>query len=296
MSTKRFTALITGSPGTGKTTMALTAPRPIHFLDVDRKMHLISSGVDLDQVTWSQYSSTFTGKKKILIRAARDLKEPLGPDYDPRVFNEVVNEINSFIEMKENGDPLPFQTLVLDTATRLGEHLEALIKKMKGHVEISQPDWRDYLNNWIEFITGLISLSSIGNGASENPQCSCNIIVNTHDAISQDDLTKTMKILPAIPGQIAGRLGGFFQESYYLVPTIKDNRMTVDVLTHADSKYSLTSQLSDLVRVPADFRLILSGMFKGANADKWMKENEQRMGTSGGGSGGGGGDGRIGRI
>lgn len=294
MSVKRFTALITGSPGTGKTTMALTAPRPIHFLDVDRKMHLLATGVDLEQVTWSQYSSTLTGKRKIAIRVGNEKNptSPPGSDFDPKVFQEIVDEINTFVEMKEKGEPFPFQTLVLDTISRAGEHLEALVKKLKGHTETTQGDWRDYLNIWIEVLSGLISLSSTG--PSDDPRCSCNIIVTTHDVIFQDELSKTVKILPALPGQIASRLGGFFQESYYLIPTIKDNRMSVDVLTHADSKYSLTSQLSDLVRIPADFRLILSGMFKGENAEKWMREKAQN--TQNAGISRGGGEGRSGRL
>lgn len=270
---QRFTALITGGPGTGKTTMALTAPRPIHVIDVDRKMHLIPQGPHLKDVTYSQYDLTISGRKRITIASAPDAKNPsagFDPSVDPKVYKQVVEELNTYIDMKERKVPFPFQTLVIDTGSRLGEHLEFLLKKLQAHDTMTISDWKMYINNWLELLNGLMSLSSYKEG-EEEWGCSCNIIMTSHESTFVDEITKEMRVLPAIPGQIGERIAGFFQESYYLVPKTEQNRMKVNVLTHADRKYSLTSQLTDIVEVPADFARILAGEFRGDKAEKYME-------------------------
>lgn len=274
---KRFTAIVTGGPGTGKTTMALTAPFPIHVMDVDRKMHLLAA--DLTNVTYNQYDPTLTGRHKISIVSAPDVHKAeagFDPQADPKVYQQVVNEINKYIDMKEQGIPLPFETLVIDTVSRLGEHLEVLTKKLQRHATMTITDWKTYMGNWLEFLNGLISLSSYK--PEEDPRCSCNIIVTSHETTYVDEITKEVRVLPAISGQTSERIAGFFQESYYLIPHIENNRMKVNVMVHADRKYRLTSQLSDFVIIPANFHRILDGEFSGECGKKW-EEEQQRKGV-----------------
>ena len=268
-----FSALIVGPPGSGKSRMALTAPRPIHVLDIDKKMHQLDGLVDFTDVTYKQFPET--GRKRISVSSSPDMRDPgkgFDPTSDPRLYYSVTDEINSFYDILDKGGTLPFRTLVIDTISRLGEHLELLVMKLHHHDVLTISDWRTFLGNMLNLLNGLVDLP-------------CNVVVTCHAKTEVDEITKAVRVLPGIAGQTAEKIGGFFQESYFLVPRLEGEEMKVDVLTRATSKYSLRTSLCDLSIVPADLTRIVQGDFRGENAKKILEERNKLKEMKGGATG-----------
>ena len=206
---------------------------------------------------------------------------------NPKLYQNVVDEINSYYDILEKEGKLPFKTLAIDTISRLCEHLELLVMKLHHHTVLTISDWRTFLGNILGLLNGLLDLP-------------CNVIVTCHSRTEVDEVSKEVRVVPGIAGQAAEKIGGFFQEVYFMVPKILGEEMKVDVMTRANSKYSLRTSLNDLSVVPADFQQILRGDFRGEKAKEVLKERQQMrnkpMQPGLGGTGNSGMIGGIGKI
>lgn len=268
-----YSMLLLGGPGTGKTTMALTAERPIHVLDLDRKLDQLAGLVDMRGVTYQQFDRTLQGGNRIRVAQSPSpdsLKDGYDDSINPRVYNQVVETVNSLYDIADREGKLPFRTLVLDTMSRLSEHLQFYQLKLHKHAYMSQRDWGVFYINIAAFVNGLLGLP-------------CNVIVCCHDTIWEDDATHEVNVSPAVPGKMSGQLAGFFAEVYYLLPKITAGKMSVDVLTHADRKYKVRSTMTDLIQVPADIGRIVRGDFRGQKAVLFQEEQKKLKLTSKGG-------------
>jgi hypothetical protein len=262
-SSQRFTACLIGAPGTWKTSMSLTAPKPIHILDVDGKFDQMTDTkyYDLGGVTYQQFTQSLTGVRGIIPIGRINQKDPtdgFDPRINPQGYPEFVATINGIGEEADaNGGKLPFQTLVIDTFSRLIEHMKTYIIAQNKMLIPNQPIWDAYLTSCQNLINGIMGLP-------------CNIIVTSHERLIEGD-TGQSRYVPAIQGQFADRFAGYFQECYYMIPYSKGGEMQVKCLTRATRTHSVRSSLTELKEVPADFRRILAGEFRGEKAAEYVR-------------------------
>jgi len=267
-----YTMLLLGGVGSGKTTMALTAERPIYVMDVDNKLHLMAGIVDMSGVQYQQFPSNKKGRRKASIIVSPNPVKPgegFVPSH-PNVWQDLIDTVESLHELYAREGKLPFRTLVLDTISRASEHLKEAILELLGYTAMTQRAWGDYYENRLRLIRDLTELP-------------CNLVICCHDTIFQDDLTKEIVVQPAIPGKMATQIGGFLGEVYYMLPKIAKERMTVDVLTRSDSKYRLRSTMTDLVKVPADIERIVRGDFRGEKGKAFAEMLKMQLQANKGG-------------
>lgn len=264
----RLTAALIGAPGCWKTSMALTAPKPIHILDVDGKFDQLvdTSYYDLADVTYQQFTSSLTGMSKISIAQApsmKDISVGYDPTIRPRTYEEVIAAINGLYDILDRDGKLPFKTLVLDTISRLAEHMKTFIMYSHKHAVLGQHDWDTLLENYRRLMSGLMGLP-------------CNIIVTSHDRIILDKEKRVISHNPALQGQFAEVFAGYFQEAYYMLPESVNGQMRVQCLTRATREYTVRSSLTELVKVPPDFQKIMRGDFRGEGLKKLLAEQAER--------------------
>lgn len=201
------TILLYGPPGGGKTTLSATMTllgyRCI-FVDADRKartMHNLKPLIDQNKIEVRE-------PKSALVEATlreRVLAGPkMGPIVQPKGYLEIVDAIT---ELQEN-PPEDAQNcvLVLDSLTRVVEHMKRLILHMqkKGHMEFAE--WGFILTNLEELFISFYNLQ---------PDIYKHCIIICHDMIEKDELLGSVKILPLIDGQMRQKAGSYVEEMYY---------------------------------------------------------------------------------
>lgn len=265
-----FSAFLMGGPGTWKTTMSLTAPKPIHVLDIDHKFDQMVDTVyaDLDQVTYQQYSQSITGATKLVVSLSPkmdELAKGFDPTMQPVVTEEVFATISELAEMAErDGGKLPFATLVLDTVSRFSEHLKTYVVFKHGRAHPAMHDWDTILTNWQRLLNAIHSLP-------------CNIVVTCHSRTWEHPKTHQIKQLPLFQGQFTDAIASYFQEAYYMEPKrVMGGGMTVMCATRSSSEFFARSTLTEIGEVPADFRRILAGEFRGERAKEYLAKMAAR--------------------
>ena len=108
-----YMILVIGGVGSGKSTFATTATKPIHFLDLDRKFDQLSPSIDNTDITYQTFDPTLYGDFRILANFSQS-REVVNTGYrqtKPVAFTQVADAINEIYDMQENGEPIPFHTL-----------------------------------------------------------------------------------------------------------------------------------------------------------------------------------------
>lgn len=211
--------LLIGRPGSGKTTAACTAPPPIGLIDLDAKA---------DQMA-NIHPMVLDGRIEIIkVRAKlvddtlqyRALYPEKGPKEQPKGYVEAVTILNDIID--ENEKYQKYNTIVLDSLTRLTEHLKRLLihhrtnnkfgkwKGEKATEDMNWPSWGSYLSNMEELFTGIT-------GYLEDKHFVC--CVHEKEMIKKDPITETEYsegFKPLIDGQMRDKLAGYFNEVYYM--------------------------------------------------------------------------------
>ena len=278
--------LLIGASGSGKSTMAASAymEGPVHFLDLDNKFAQLSPEL-LDRYpkgkfTFQEFRGTVTGNSKIKVVASPDQSDPKkGFDMTarPKVYQSLLNTLNAYLDLVEKAqnagiDPmtaLPFRTLVLDSYTRLREHLRATIRKEQGHAIVTQHDWGVILDNDVAFMQGFLSLP-------------CNCIVICHETPVYNKAGMLEKLTPAIQGQFKDTIASYFQEVFFLQADQNRDQKTKGMkpTNHwaygkPGGKFSCSrSSLTDFRRVPTDLGGIFSGKYRGEDGKRWFSEVE----------------------
>ena len=283
---KKKNILLIGASGTGKSTMAASAftEGPVHFLDLDNKFaqlapELLTKYPD-GVFTFQEFRGTLTGNAKMKVVASPDQKEPKrGFDHEsrPKVYQKLLDTINAYVDVCEKEeiagrDPakiLPFTTLVLDSYTRLREHLRATLRKEQGHAIVTLSDWGVVLDNDVAFMNGFLSLP-------------CNCIVICHETPVYNKVGNLVKLIPAIQGQFKDTVASHFQEVFFLKAEANRDKATRDfkptvhwAFGKPDEKLACArSSLTDFRRVPTDLGGIFSGKYRGDSGKEWFQRVE----------------------
>jgi len=266
------TCCLIGPPGTGKSEMiARTAPRrPVHFIDVDRK--LASSAriiplIEKGDVTFWEVSETLSeaGLQARLIEASNNSKpskEPLGW----RSFAGLVDRLPK--------DPIS-QTAgswCLDSYTLLGDHLKRAVLHWdaKGISTLSQRNWGTFLMVHEETLTTLIDLArthdkdlfiTVHEKPSELPTRDTKV---RHTKDAQGNPTREfignldLKIAPTVEGSFANKMFSYFSDVYGLRVDIVDGapRWVCRVKPDGIRDLRCSFNVKDAEFTPPDFRMI----------------------------------------
>jgi hypothetical protein len=157
--------LLISPPGAGKTTSACTARPPVLLVDVDGKAHEmmnIAPLVKKGDVIIKAFEDRLVEDKM----AYRALHPDVPPKVQPTGFVSVVDFLNEVLEDGTDdilGDLSKFNTVVLDSLTRLSEHLKSLLVYLRGQGrfgkkvedDMNWPSWGSYLKNWEELFVNM---------------------------------------------------------------------------------------------------------------------------------------------
>ena len=194
-----FKGLILGASGSGKTIGAMTFPGEKLVMDFDNK---ISSAAKfyagtpvIEQIDVNQY-----GKMAVI----GDQKTGRKPRM--RAF---LDDLQVIFNLQNNKQPLPFKTLVVDTITTLTDSImedyryvsQTGVKRPNAD-QNSQSDYGLLANHFKQIMTGCLSLD-------------CNVIFLGHTQLSKDETSGIMTNEVLMPGQMASKLGIYFEEVYF---------------------------------------------------------------------------------
>lgn len=192
-----------GPPGCGKTVLAcLYSPKPVLLLDVEDKasrLEILQPLIERKELLIETFP--FPLVRDGLLKRALKPDEP--PKLEPRGYIAIIDRLNQIIEGK---DVPEHQTQVLDSLTRVIEHLKRLIQFINKRPTLAERDWGILLNNLEELFGGLLTADK-------------NVIVTAHDKLERDDETgRLVRIHPLIDGQMKDKVAAYFDEAWHLEP------------------------------------------------------------------------------
>lgn len=253
MNVSLFSCLLIGPPGCGKTTMALTAPKPIIVLDVDNKLHKmvnaeakIKSGEviqwainePLTSVTLTQLAK-FDPKPASKVTMAR-----------PKGYFQLAAFIDKLVETQCVIDGKKIATVVLDSYTSMNEHLKRLLMAANETTTMTMPLYG----------TALTNFETINNTLLRLP---CNVIIIAHEQVEKDELTGRISYRPLIDGSMKEKIGKDFEEVYYLEKTVVGDTVKYEALTIGNSMKSCRTSRVLPAKMAPDFGIILGGVKNG---------------------------------
>lgn len=219
--------LLVGAPGSGKTTMACTAPGKKLLIDMDAKASMmvnlrpmVESG---ELKVWEcQAPLIQESLKSRLLRSVGEHAAP--PAQEPRGFLEFASFCQDLDNKPEADEAAVW---IVDSLTRVGEHLVRFIS-FHNRVPTLRP--RDYgtYRNAMEEIVDKLKKAAISRGKHiimtvhirriEVPTEDAKIIHALDRGKPSEEMvgTASLKVVPSLDGQIAEKLGGYFGEVYFL--------------------------------------------------------------------------------
>jgi hypothetical protein len=246
MSERYFSCLLIGPPGCGKTTMALTAPKPIIVLDCDNKLHRMVNAEDKlksgEVIQWA-------------------INEPLASvslstmaNFDPKPAAKVsMSRPKGYVQLAEMIDKLvatgcvidgkKIATVVLDSYTSMNEHLKRLLMAANGTTTMTQPLYGTALTNFETINNTLLRLPA-------------NVIFIAHESVDKDELTGKISYRPLIDGSMKEKIGKDFEEVYYIEKTIQGDSVKFEALTIGNSMKSCRTSRVLPSKVECDFSKI----------------------------------------
>ena len=247
-----FNCCLCGPPGSGKTYMStITLPPdcyPVVVVDIDnkaRKMVVLEPLVKNGRVIILPTTKPLVADDMLTrISKIRKYKDVLVGSLSkkPEGYVQSVENINKAIEMTESGKA---KTIVVDSLTRLFEHFQRLILNLNVSGFMTQNTWGVILTLGEELLQMLTSIEA-------------NVIITCHDRISRDELTGRVEYRPCLGGQIADKLGGYFEEMYVMQPRTRGDKIEYRVLTQAvGGMYTARTSRKLEMHEPSDFKVIL---------------------------------------
>ena len=246
--------LLIGPPGSGKTTAACTAEPPILLLDIDGKANqmislqpLIKSG---DLVIREMENKLISDRLRY--RAKHPDK---GPQEEPQGYYEIVDILNDIIEGFE--EYMHYKTIILDSFTRTVEHLKRLLNfhKASGKFgsqkkiteDMNWPSWGSYLSLLEELCTVFTT------HVQQNFVCCAHQSTETEKDLNDNIIVNAY--WPMVDGQMKQKLGGYFNEVYFMNLVFAKNKPTkYQFMTHPDNKHNARTSMDLEQYVPADLQ------------------------------------------
>ena len=244
-----FNCLLIGDWGTGKTTAASTAPKPVLYLDADNKLHKMANlreklkKGELIQWTIDEPLSTM-GLRRL---ATTDQKPGTKMAVQrPKGYMNLVEMIEKLVADKCIVDGKKVGTVVLDSYTTVDEHIRRLLMAVNGTATMTLPLYGTLLSNFEELNNTLLRLP-------------CNVILICHEKVDKDELTGKISIRPLISGQMSQKIGKDFEEVYAMVKTVRGDKVTYEMNTVGDSMRSCRTSHNIGAKVVPDFSVIYKG-------------------------------------
>ena len=245
------TYLLVGDAGSGKTTAACTCEHPTLIIDVDAKAdkmenirHLVDSGdVTIHPVRIPLVTDSF--RDRALHPDGKIKKQPEGYLYVVDLLNKILEGDEEFAK---------YNTIVLDSLTRLVEHMKRLLIYLRGQGKFGKkydgdmnwPSWGSYLSNLEELFTEVVQMDK-------------NFICTAHQKIEMehDSMTDTNLLLgywPFVDGQAMKKVPGYFDECYFLERKVSKARGSEYLFRVVGSKHCARTSLNLPEFVPANIK------------------------------------------
>ena len=243
-----FSVLLIGDWGTGKTTAASTAPKPVLYLDVDNKLHRMANmqallkGGALIQWPIAEPLSRY-GLSRLAITKVEEGRGKGGVVQRPEGYIKLCGMIERLEKDKCIVDGKKIETVVLDSYTSANEHIKRLILAVNQAITMSQPLWGALLTNFEELNNTLLRLP-------------CNVIMICHEKISKDELSGAITYRPLIDGAMSHKIGKDFEEVYYMDKVVRGNDVKYEMMTVGNSMKSCRTSRILPSRVPPNFEEI----------------------------------------
>ena len=246
--------LLIGKGGSGKTTAACTGRKPLFLIDVDKKAHEM---INLKPLIDSGELIIYDIKSKLIEDnlAWRALNPDKPMKIQPTGYVEIIEVINQVLEGDIAQD---CNTIVLDSLTRLAEHLKRLLIFHRGKgkfgkkvdADMNWPSWGSYLANLEELFSALMDFG--------DKDFIC--IAHEKEMVERDPITEVEIIkgyYPLIDGQMREKLPTFFNEVYFMNRVFKKaEKKNIYQFRTAGNKYCARTSLVLDESVDADLSKI----------------------------------------
>lgn len=274
------TVVLMGPPGSGKSLMAgLTAPSPVHFVDIDRKVQSTArfkESILSGEITFREIGETLT-ETNLGDRLKQYIEDKSGilKGQPPKGWLNFANYMGSIEKDEQAGKA---KTVVIDTYTQLSMHMWAYIQHMRGKGKFIWDDWNIWKHMWTETTNALIDYAR----ATEK-----HIIICLHERFAEKPGEDTMqvrittgpkgekskdylggkldvKVAASIEGSFGLDFGTYFTDVYRLRVDVSDSgeptwKCRVHPDGQSDLRCSFPSQSKDgklIVDFDPDFRKI----------------------------------------
>lgn len=266
------TIVLMGPPGSGKSCMAgLTAPSPVHFVDIDRKVAStaqFSERLQSGEITYYEVGETLV-ESNLGDRLRQFVDEEKNkPKIPPKGWLNFANYMAS-IEKDEKAQKA--KTVVIDTYTQLAMHMWSYIQHVRAKGKFVWDDWNIWKHMWTETTNALIDYAR----ATEK-----HLIICMHERVSEkpgDDTTQVrittgakgeknrdylggkldVKIAGSIEGSFGLDFGTYFTDVYRLRVDVTDEIPVWKCRVHpdgqADLRCSFPQQFSSDKKLIVDF-------------------------------------------
>lgn len=192
---RNHTFFLYGPPGSWKTSTAMTIKGQKLLIDVDRKASEnseVAEAIDAGECELIEITDALVLDDMDMAIGSADYY----PRKKPEGFMNIINTLND--AMEANPD-----VIILDSMTRVVEHLRRLVKHQGKHEYISIPGWGRYLEDLEIVFNNLTVWKGI-------------FVCIAHELVEKDDLLGQIWWKPLIDGQMKDKVGQYFHEVYHM--------------------------------------------------------------------------------